>query len=175
VGFGDIFAFGFTLFAIALIAVVGYTIWNVETNLTIPGNSILPANPFNHTYDSPDGTIHIDPSFVGRSFFGALDWIILFIAVSLVIGMFVAGFMLPSHPVFTLVTIVACIIWLIIAPFFSNAYLQVLSLPILSSAADQFPMTNILIMNLPLVGLIAGVLAGVATYGKGQAQQTPFG
>lgn len=158
--FSDIFVVGFTLFACALILIAGYTAWAMILDTDVPGYNV------NATYTSPDGLTHINPSDVGTQVFGTLDWIMVFIAVTLVIGMFAAGWMLPSHPIFTLLGVVAILVWLVIAPYFSNAYLDLLSMDVVAAAANQFPMTNTLIMNLPLVGLIAGVLGGIATYGK---------
>ena len=158
--FTDIFAVGFTIFACALILIAGYAAWDMIMTTDVPGYNI------NATYTSSDGSVNLNPSAIGTQVYGAMDWIMVFIAVMLVIGMFIAGWMLPSHPVFALLAVATALVWLVIAPFFSNAYLDLLGMDIVAAAANQFPMTNVLIMNLPLVGLIAGVLGGIATYGK---------
>ena len=158
--FSDLFVVGFTIFACALILIVGYTMWSTLITTDVPGYNI------NATYTSPDGSVKLNPSDVGTQVFAAMDWIMVFIAVVLVIGMFAAGWMLPSHPVFALLAVVSALIWLVIAPYLSNQYLALLQMDVVAAAADAFPMMNTLIMNLPLVGLIAGVLGGIATYGK---------
>lgn len=157
--FGDVIAFGVTLFVCALIIVVGYAMFTATAAL--PGDYSI-----NNTYTSPDGSVSIRPALVGEQVFGALDWIMVFITVVLIAGMFISGYMLPSHPVFAFISFFAILIWLWISPFFSNIFLTVNELPVMASAATAFPLTATIIMNLPLVGLIAGVLAGVATYGK---------
>ena len=158
--FTDIFAVGFTIFACALILISGYAAWNMMLTTDVPGYNI------NATYNVTGSTNNLNPSDIGTQVFGAMDWIMVFIAVMLVIGMFIAGWMLPSHPVFALLGVATALVWLVISPFFSNAYLDLLGMDVIAPVANAFPMTNVLIMNLPLVGLIAGVLGGIATYGK---------
>jgi len=162
--FGDVIAFGMTLFVCAIIIVVGYAMFSATASINV--DSTIGPIGINNTYTSPDGVTTIRPAETGELIFQALDWIMVFITVALIAGMFISGYMLPSHPVFAFISFFAILIWLWIAPFFSNIFLEVMQLPVMSTAANAFPLTSTVIMNLPLVGLIAGVLMGVATYGK---------
>jgi len=157
--FGDVIAFGMTLFVCAIIVVVGYAMFTAT--VAVPGDYSL-----NKTYTSPDGLTHIRPAYVGEQVFSALDWVMVFIMVVFAAGMFASGYMLPSHPVFVFISLFAIFIWLWISPFFSNVWLLISAIPVMTTAVAAFPLTTTIVMNLPLIGLVVGVIAGVATYGK---------
>lgn len=96
------------------------------------------------------------PSFMDYAFLTAL--ILLWIVA------IVASFLIDSHPVFFIITILLIGFVLLLAGVLSNAFGE------LSSEADldssSFPITNWVIQNLVLIVLFVGLSVGIALYGK---------
>jgi len=121
----------------------------------------------NATYTSPDGATVIEPIETGHRLLTTLDWAGAFFAFGLVVAMIISGFLITSHPAFFFLDVLILILWLFLSPYLSNGYLLVLQTSVIAPYAETFPMLNFVVLNLPVVGLVAGALAGIFTHGKG--------
>lgn len=150
----DIFIFGFVIFFIAIMITIGAVI-------TLELGKIDIANT-----TTTIGNTSMNPVQEGWEIMKLFDWGFLFILVFFIIVMFVSGLLIPSHPVFAVVVIPILIAWLVISPFLSNSFIVLLDVSEFAAAAEAFPILTTVIFNLPLIGLIAGFITGVLTYGK---------
>lgn len=153
------FIVGATIFGLALVALIGWTVLNQ-----------LGANTeyVNHTYTDPTGltTTEINPWQSGVNAMSAIDWGVILIVAGLTIGMIFLGFALPSHPVYAFIGIILAILWVLVSPALSNIYYNAVMNTILGDVIERLPLTWALMQNLPLYGLVTGVIASVFTYGK---------
>lgn len=157
--FEDLFVVGATIFGLALVALIGWSILN-----TLGTNT----DYINHTYSDPTGltTTTINPWQSGVNAFSALDWGVLLIVTGLTIGMIFLGFALPSHPIYAFVGVIIMILWLLVSPALSNVYYNAVMNTMLGDVITHLPLTWTLMQNLPLFGLVLGAVASIFTYGK---------
>ena len=159
--FQDLFTFAAAVFVIGAVILVGYTGFSMLTDVNIGAYSV------DYNYTSPDGSTVINPAEAGEQMFGVFDWGFLLLAVAFILGMFYSGFLIQSHPIFTVVGLVLAIVWFLVAPLISNSWLMLVQGTVLQDAAENFVIVHTFMMNLPIIGLFAGVITSVLLYGKG--------
>lgn len=157
--FTDLFVWGFLLFACAVIILSNWLVLEEMGDLDV----------VNQNY-TMNGTT-INPYETGVRYMSTFDWGFLFIALGLTLAMFYSGYLLPSHPIFTGIGFLVAIMWLLVAPMFSNVFYGVVHNTILSQVADRIPLTYNFMLYLPVIGLMVGVVSNILTYGKGVGQR----
>lgn len=100
-----------------------------------------------------------------------LDMFIVFAFVGTLVGLIISSIYIDTHPAFTMAFILGVIIAVFLAIQFANIHSEVIENPALSSTADQFAMSNIIMGSLfPVLILITGVIVIVILYGKGRSR-----
>ena len=82
------------------------------------------------------------------------------------LAVLVTSFMVDSHPIFFIASIVLLIILLIGAGYLGNAYEEFSSDAEYSTMAAEFPITSYILSNLLLVVLVIGGTIALALFGK---------
>lgn len=155
-GITDVFFIVAILFAIAISFLIAMFIaTNLRTSMT---DTIT-------TMDNTSGvmfnqTISVVPQVTDTAF--------LIILIGLIIGILIASFLFYSHPIFMVIYIIMSIGALLVAVIFSNVYETVSTTSGLNSSIAYLPITNYVMLHLPLfvLGIIA--LSIIIIYAKSQ-------
>ena len=150
----DVIVYAILLFGVALIILFGASIMP-----TFQANDYV-----NHNYTTNGTTIN-PYVFMAHNFL-MLDWVYLVMAALFTLGLFITGFLIPSHPVFAVVSIIIAIVWMFVAPWISNIFFSVLQIYPINQVANAFPFITTWVLNMPLITLVIGFIAGILTYGK---------
>lgn len=157
--FTDFLALGFLFFAVAIAVIIsGVVFYSLQSETTY----------FNHTY-TINGTSINAGEFIDQ-FYSIYDWFALFFVAVGVISLFVMGFLTPSHPIFAFIGLLMLVAWLFVAPYLSNAFFDVASLPIFAAVIARFPFTTAIGLNLPVLVFVVGVISNILFYGKSGGQ-----
>lgn len=88
--------------------------------------------------------------------------------VIIMFGMGIAGvifaWLVPTHPIFVILSIIMLLISVVILPIFSNAFETFSTNPSMSSATANFPVMTYFMNNLPLIEVIFGALTMIVMY-----------
>ena len=78
----------------------------------------------------------------------------------------ITSFMIDTHPVFFIVTVVLLLAVFVVSMYIANAYEELATDEDLSSFADKFPFTTFIFQNLLKIMIVIGLSTGVALYAK---------
>ncbi len=139
------------VFSMAIIIVVGIVFWNA-VNI----DAIFDQNDYTKTVRSN-----------ASAFYGSLDNVFVIFFFVLHLGILILAFLLRSHPIIYIASIIIIAFLAIIAAPLSNAYEEFIADSTISVAASTTPYTNFLMSKLPMIEVIFGfitviVLAGLA-------------
>lgn len=95
-----------------------------------------------------------------------MNWIYMVFLTLVTLAMIAGGFVLPSHPAFAVLSVFVLIVWLALAPFLTNAYVDVLLHTPIGDMQPDYPLVHGFLMNMPLYGLIVGLVSGIILHGK---------
>jgi hypothetical protein len=95
-----------------------------------------------------------------------LDYIILAVFVGLTIGLLITGWLVGGHPIFMAIYFVVVVFAVIISAFMANVWEDVSVASVLGTTVNSFPVTNHLLLNLPLYAAIIGGLGLIAMFAK---------
>ena len=106
----------------------------------------------------------------GKAALKVFDYMAVFFAVSLGLGVIMAAFMVPTHPVFAMVAIVLLAVQVLVSGMVANVFADIVTAnSTVLAAANEFSMLVTLFQNLPVITLLFGALAIVVAYGKTSA------
>ena len=94
------------------------------------------------------------------------DGAFLVILIFLWIGGIIASFMVDSHPIFLVATIVLTVFVLFLGAIFSNSYEGISQSSDLSNYSSEFPITNFMMGNLYIIVLIMSISISLVLFGK---------
>lgn len=134
-----------TIFASALMLGLGYYL--ITTLISFPQFAGATANTVKDSFTYLDGLI-------------ALGAVLLFAASAIL------AYFLPTHPAFFFSWILTAIMAFVISPIYSNLYAQVAQLSVFGTSFDAFPLTALLVGNLPILSLLLITLIALVSYGK---------
>ncbi len=104
----------------------------------------------------------------------AFDQVVFFVMIAIFIGTLVIAIFTDFHPVVLGVLILSFILLIIIGGQFANVYDEVRDTSLLSSTADEFEFTNLIMgEQLPIIITILGALAIIIILAKRGGTTTP--
>jgi hypothetical protein len=95
---------------------------------------------------------------------GTFNYGFVVIAVGLGLGSVILAILVPSHPIFMIVSIISLMIFMVILPIFSNAFGLLQEESSFSAVSSNFSLMNAIMNNLPLFGAVFGALIIIAMY-----------
>lgn len=141
------------LFIVALGSLFGYKILS-EMNSDIQDDDDIAQV----AKDDLNGLTTNYPQFMDNAF-------VLMLAL-LWVALIVTAFLVDSHPVFFIITVVLLVFVFIVAMIISNAYQDVRAEEELVDASSGFPMTNWVFDNLLVIVIAMGFTSAIALYAK---------
>lgn len=141
-----------SIFALAIICLVGMTVWNVVVDV----DDVFDHNPTATSVKND-----------GQSFYNSLDSMFVLFFFGLHLGVIILALALRSHPIIYPVGLILITLLAVLAAPISNAYETVTLDPNLVTADAQLSMTGYIMDNLPPISIVMGfitliVLAGLA-------------
>lgn len=95
-----------------------------------------------------------------------LDAAILTALIFFWVLLLITSFLIDTHPVFFIVTVVLLLAVFVVSMFISNAYTEITADADLAAFSVSFPFTNFIFNNLLLIMIVMGLSTGVALYAK---------
>ena len=141
------------LFIIALGAVVGSMVFSgvnddFQADATINADAKAAMSSMNVGYST-----WFDAAILSALIF---FWVLLL----------VTSFLIDTHPVFFIVTVVLLLAVFVVSMYIANAYEELMLDDDLAPFAVNFPFTNFIMSNLLLIMIVMGLSTGVALYAK---------
>jgi len=101
-------------------------------------------------------------------FQNTLDYLFLAVFFGLIIGLLITSFFTPTHPVFFVFDIILFIGLVFTAVTISNTYesLTTSSGGLFTSAVNDLPIMDYIMLHLPYIALLIGVLAAIIVYSR---------
>lgn len=142
------------VFVMVLLTLVGYNV------LGTFNEEVQTSDDFNNLTKERIGSVADNyPSFMDSAIIVGL--VLLWIAV------IIASFLLDTHPVFFIITVIVLLVVIYLAAVLSNTYQELGTDDAFS--VNSFPMTNFVMINLPIFILAIAFSVGVVLFGKSRS------
>lgn len=99
-----------------------------------------------------------------------LDYVLLALFFGLVVGMIVASYFVGGHPIFMLLYSLVLVVGIMISAVLANAWETMTTFAKFATTLAAFPITNHIILNLPIYMTIIGFISLVVMFGKPYAE-----
>jgi hypothetical protein len=145
-----------TLFALGFSSIVIYNLWVTDLGPDIKA-----------TVNMSDANINKTLTSIDTRFPSTMDGVFAFVFIGLWIVTIVSSFMIDSHPIYFIVALLLLIGVLIFGVYAGNVYQEIIADDTgMDAVSQQFPITDYVLSNLFLVGLVVGISIMIALYGK---------
>jgi len=153
----DIFFIAFLVLVVGIVLVVSMTVLNKVSDAT-ENSTIKLGN------GSTIPLLNQSMLDRGKEALQTFDNMMPFLLVGLVLITVIFAFLIPTHPIFIIFSIIMIMIFLILIPQFSNIYGQIVTTDTLSDAGNQLTYTNEIMRNLPLIILIFSIILIIVVF-----------
>lgn len=97
-----------------------------------------------------------------------LDYSFLFILIGAFMATVISAFFIETHPIFFIVSLIVLIIFIVITPAMTNAFMGVAASPRFSTEAAELNIATQAMGNLPLILTVFGFILIIVLYAKRQ-------
>lgn len=150
----DVLMFGALVFAFG----IGFFIFHFAANTVVDDMLATSAiNSTNATVDALQST---------KDMTERLDYIVFAVFIGLLIGLIVTGYLIGGHPVFMGMYFLVALIGVIISTVLANTWEEITAMAIFGTTITSFPISNQLIMNLPIYVAIAAFIGIIVMFAK---------
>lgn len=118
---------------------------------------------------TPDYTNEVGHSLTAQ--FPIMDQGILLVMVFMMLVTLILAWYIPSHPALLIGYIVLVVVLIFMAPIFTNVYSNIVNTDFFQPYANQFPIANTIMSNLPLIIIAFSAIVAVVSYGKPRSDQ----
>lgn len=130
-------------------------------------NSII--SDFNADVQNTEGFHNVtkeEVDFVSDSYPSTVDNMIAIAFVLLWIGTLISAFFIDSHPIFFVFSLIILIVILVVCAILTNSYAEIVASSEISGDENLFPISNFIMNNLLIVGVVVGFSILAVLYGK---------
>ena len=99
-----------------------------------------------------------------------LDYVIFGVFMALILALIVAGYFVGGVPLFMFIYFIVIVLTVVISAVLSNVWETITTTTALSGSLSAFPITNHLMLNLPLYMSIIGFIGLIAMFAKPLSQ-----
>lgn len=100
-----------------------------------------------------------------------MDYLIFGVFLALMFGMLISSWFTAGHPILVFIYIIVIIIAVVFGAILSNTWETATQSSVFGDTIAKFPITNNLLLNLPLYNLVIGVLGLVIMFAKTKSEQ----
>lgn len=141
------------MFILAISILVAYLILtNINTNFQALDADQMPSNAKSVVSEQKD------------SFVSLWDGIFAFLFIGLSMGAIIGAFLIDTHPIFMVLSIIMLVSFIIVGAVLANAYYEVESADSFLAFAEEFRAMHYMMNHLALYVLIEGILIMLALY-----------
>jgi hypothetical protein len=94
------------------------------------------------------------------------DYVVFFAFIALAIGLLITGWLVGGHPLFMVVYFIVVVLGVVMSAILSNVWESVSQASVFLGDVVAFPLTNYLMMNLPVFGAVLGGLGMIVMFAK---------
>lgn len=105
-----------------------------------------------------------------ESYAPLFDNMFLFILIALWAGALISAYLIDTHPIFFIITLLGLIIFLVTVPVLSNFMQEFFTDTDLAEFYVQFPIITYVIEHLLVIAIIMGFSIAIVLYAKGRSQ-----
>lgn len=95
-----------------------------------------------------------------------MDAAVIFLYIMIWIAILISAYVIDTHPVFFIVSLIVIVITLIVSLSISDGYTDIVADGDFSTMPDTFPMINFLLSNLFALTIVQGFSVIIVLYGK---------
>jgi len=143
------------LFVLAIIAIVGFTIFD-DLNTEIQADSEM----------SNTSKVYADE--LHTEYPSLFDGIFIFMLVGFWIAAIIFAFLVDTHPIFLVISIILIIFILAASAYISNTYGEIIGDDAFAASANNFPMSNFVMLHLLETILVIVISIVIALFAKDQ-------
>jgi len=89
-------------------------------------------------------------------------------------GMIISSWFIQGHPILVFIYIIVVIIGVVLGAVLSNTWETATQASVFGDTVSSFPITNNLLLNLPLYNLVIGMLGLVIMFAKARSVEQQF-
>jgi hypothetical protein len=150
----DVILMGVLLFTLG----IGFFIAHYTINTTVDAMITNPTiNASNKTVTALQDT---------KALTQRLDYIIFAVFIAFILSLIIAGWFVAGNPIFMFINFLVIVVAVAISTFLSNVWEQVTAITVFGLTITSFPITNNLLLNLPLYIAIVGTISTIVMFGK---------
>lgn len=97
---------------------------------------------------------------------GRLDYIVFGLFIGLILGLIVTGWFIGGNPIFMFAYFIVVVITVVCSTILSNVWEEVTQSSIFGVTVASFPISNNLLLNLPLYMSVIGIIGMVVMFAK---------
>lgn len=150
----DIFVIMITLFIMAIGLFLANYITHTIADKMMANPTLSKVPQFNETVNG------------GAIASNRFDYVFFALFIGFFLFILVSGWLVSGHPIFAPFYIILSIIAVIISPILSNFWEYLSTKPIFTATLNYFPITNHIMLNLPVYLAIFAICGMIVLYGK---------
>lgn len=148
------------IFAGVLLFALGLGFFIVHNIMTTSVDKIIAVKEINESSRATE-------SFEGiKTMVNRLDYVIMAVFIGLILSMIITGWFIGGNPIFMFIYFIVILIAVIISTFLANIWETATQSAIFGSTISSFPITNNILLKLPIYIAVIGVLAMVVMFAK---------
>jgi len=97
---------------------------------------------------------------------GRMDYIIFGLFIGLILALLISGWFVGGHPIFMTIYFLIIVIGVAVGAVLANTWETTTTMTIFGSTINSFPITNNILLNLPIYVAIIGFLGMVVMFAK---------
>lgn len=96
------------------------------------------------------------------------DYLLFAVFIGLTLFMIITGYISGTNPIFAAVYFIILVIAVVISPILSNIWEDVSTASVFGTTVSNFPISNHILLNLPIYITVVGIIAFVAMFVRSQ-------
>ncbi len=95
-----------------------------------------------------------------------LDYVVFSVYMALILAMLITSYFSSGHPIFMVVFVIVIILSVVIGALLANTWETATQTAVFQNTIQSFPITNNILLNLPLYNAVIGVLTLIVMFMK---------
>lgn len=95
-----------------------------------------------------------------------IDYFLFSLFIGLILALIISGWFIGGNPLFMFIYFIVVVITVAISPLLSNTWESITTMPIFGGTLAAFPITNHIILNLPVYISVIGIIGMIAMFAK---------
>jgi len=150
----DVIMIAILLFGFGMAFFVTHLVFNTMTNAMLNITEINASNATVSVFEGVKNTTE------------RLDYVVFGVFIALILGLIITGWFIGGHPIFMFIYFVFIVMGVIISSIMSNVWETISQSSVFGLTITSFPITNNILLNLPIYIAIIGFIGIVIMFAK---------